>query len=176
MVKTATRYDFPFQRNLCLKFRLAPWGSVVVSASLAIRIDMVRMSRLSHPSVLTCELWQNGWSDPDAVWRSEWGRALYGCIRFWWWSSKGKGQFGGENNVEMAYWSIIDSCVKDDSISVRTVLRWILCRIPFLMIQSGSRSKWGWREFHVQKCTKTNATPTATVAITVCRAAAICTT
>jgi len=40
------------------------------------------------------------------------GSARYGCINFWWWSSKGKGQFGGEYYAEMAYWSMIDSCVK----------------------------------------------------------------
>jgi len=67
--------------------------------------------RLCHLSVLTCEQWRHGWMDPDAVWGGEWSRARKGCIRFWWWSSKGKGQFGGEYNAEMAYWSIIDSCV-----------------------------------------------------------------
>jgi len=45
--------------------------------------------------------------------RLEWwvGSGSVWCIRFWWWSSKGKLQFGGEYNAEMAYWSIIDSCV-----------------------------------------------------------------
>jgi len=55
---------------------------------------MVRNIRLDHlsvgpPSVLR----RNGWLDLDAVWYDEWGRSRNGCIRFWWWSSKGKGQF-----------------------------------------------------------------------------------
>jgi len=40
-------------------------------------------------------LWQNGWLDPDTVWDGEWGRSRDGCIRWGWWSSKGKGQFCG---------------------------------------------------------------------------------
>jgi len=38
-------------------------------------------------------LWQNGWLDPDAIWNGEWGQLRDGCIRWGWWSSKGKGQF-----------------------------------------------------------------------------------
>ena len=62
-----------------------------------------RTFRHHHLSVRTCEQWWHGWMDRDSVWGGEWGRARYGCIRFWWWSSKGKGQFGGEYNAEMAY-------------------------------------------------------------------------
>jgi len=32
----------------------------------------------------TREQWQHGRLDPHAVWGGEWGRARYGCIRFWW--------------------------------------------------------------------------------------------
>jgi len=38
--------------------------------------------RPSHLSVRTCELWQNSWLDPDAVWGDEWGRAWYGVLNF----------------------------------------------------------------------------------------------
>jgi len=55
---------------------------------------LVLKIRLPHLSVHTCEQWQHGWLDLDAVCDGEWGRAWYGCVRFWWWSSKGKGQFG----------------------------------------------------------------------------------
>jgi len=41
------------------------------------------------------ELWRNGWFDPDTFWGDERGRSRNRCIRFWWWSSKGKGQFWG---------------------------------------------------------------------------------
>jgi len=46
-------------------------------------------------SVRMYVLWRSGWLDPHAVWGGEWCRARKGCIRFWWWSSKGKEQFGG---------------------------------------------------------------------------------
>ena len=72
----------------------------IISALLAIRIAeqsaIVTEHVVPRLSVHTCVLWQNGWLDLDAVWGGEWGRARKGCIRFWWWSSKGKGQFGGE--------------------------------------------------------------------------------
>jgi len=55
---------------------------------------MLRNIRLADLLVRTCEQWQHGWLDPDAVWGGEWGRAWYGCIRFWWWSSKGRGSLG----------------------------------------------------------------------------------
>ena len=41
-------------------------------------------------------LWQNGWTDPDAIWGGELGWLRYGHIRWGWWSSKGRGSFGGE--------------------------------------------------------------------------------
>ena len=41
-------------------------------------------------------LWQNGWVDPDAVSGAEWCRSRDGCIRWGWFSSKGKRQFWGE--------------------------------------------------------------------------------
>ena len=47
-----------------------------------------------HLLVRKCEQWQHGWLDPDAIWGGEWGRARYGCVRFWWRSSKGKGSLG----------------------------------------------------------------------------------
>jgi len=50
--------------------------------------------QVAHLSVRTCEQWQHGWLDPDAVWGGEWGRAWYECIRFWWWSLKGRGSLG----------------------------------------------------------------------------------
>jgi len=59
------------------------------------RALMLPKCHQSHLSVRTRVLWQNGWLDPDTVWGGEWSRARYGCIRFWCWSSKGKGQFGG---------------------------------------------------------------------------------
>jgi len=40
---------------------------------------------------------------------------------------------------------------KVDNISIWTIYRWSLCFIGFLTIQSGSRSKWGFRR-NVQKC------------------------
>jgi len=56
---------------------------------------MVQKIRLSHLSVRKSELWQNGWLDPDAVWGGERDRSTDGCIRWRWWWSKGKRQFGG---------------------------------------------------------------------------------
>jgi len=60
---------------------------------------MLRDIRLSHVSVRTCELWRNGWFDQDAVWGGEWVGARNGCIRFRWWSSKGKGQKRNKTNT-----------------------------------------------------------------------------
>jgi len=78
---------------------LLPTTIVIISTSLSIRIAsralMLLNIHVSHLPVRTCELWWNGWLDLDAVWGCEWGRAWYGCIRFWWWLSKGKGQFWG---------------------------------------------------------------------------------
>ena len=51
-------------------------------------------SRHFRLSVRRCELWPHTWMDRDAVCGGELGRARKRCIRFWWWSSKGKGQFG----------------------------------------------------------------------------------
>ena len=66
--------------------------------------------RPSHLSVRTCELWQNGWLDPDAVWGGECGRSRNGCTRFWWWSSKGKGSFGGEFGASHCnQWGLCDA-------------------------------------------------------------------
>jgi len=45
---------------------------------------LVRNIRSNHLSVLTCEQWRHGRLDRDAVWGGKWGRARYGCIRFWW--------------------------------------------------------------------------------------------
>jgi len=76
----------------------------IISASLSIsivsRVLMIQNIRLAHLCVgmLVCPesvLWRNGWLDLDAVWAGEWGRAWYRCIRFWWWSFKGKEQFWG---------------------------------------------------------------------------------
>jgi len=55
---------------------------------------MVRNIRLSHVSVRTCEQWQNGWLDVDAFLGWWVGSGSVWVYRFWWWSSKGKGQFG----------------------------------------------------------------------------------
>jgi len=78
------------------KKTVASFGSII-SASLSISIVsgvlMLLNIHVAHLSVRTCELWQNGWLDPDAIWIGEWGRARYGCIGFWWWSSKGEGLF-----------------------------------------------------------------------------------
>ena len=59
----------------------------IISASLSIRIAsraplMLLNIRPSLLSVCTCEQWQRGWLNLDAVWGGEWGRAWYGCIRF----------------------------------------------------------------------------------------------
>jgi len=73
--------------------------STPLSISIASAALMLRTCRLDHLSVCLYPesvLWQNGWLNPDAVWGGEWGRAWYGCIRFWRWSSKGKEQFWGE--------------------------------------------------------------------------------
>jgi len=40
-------------------------------------------------------LWQNGWLDLDAIWDDEWGRPRDGCIKWVWWSLKGKENFWG---------------------------------------------------------------------------------
>jgi len=104
--------------------------------------------RPSHLSVRTCEQWQHGWLDLDAVWGGEWGQARYGCIRFWWWSSKGKGQFGGEYNGEMAYWSIIDSCVKSwqyfptQNVSLNSVKDWLFYDTVRFKIELGVEEKF----------------------------------
>jgi len=58
-----------------------------------------RLSHLSSVCRSVCPeniLWQNGWLDPGAVWDGECGRSRDGCIRWEWWSSKGKRQFGGK--------------------------------------------------------------------------------
>jgi len=95
--------------------------------------------------VLTCEQWRHGWLDRDAVWGGEWGRARYGCIRYCWWSSKGKGQFG---NAEMAYWSIIDSCVKSwkyfptQNVSLNSAKEWLSYCIVRYKIKLGVEEKF----------------------------------
>ena len=61
---------------------------------------MLRNIRLNHMSVclfvcLQSVLWQKGWLDPDAVWVVSgvgWGMGVLNG----WWSSKGRGSFGGE--------------------------------------------------------------------------------
>jgi len=111
--------------------------------------------RPSHLSVRTCEQWQNGWLDPDAVWDGEWGGPRHSCVR---WKStclKGKGQFLA---WFLAFFGICAAFLsmgkwrtdrwstrvwKVHNISLRRLHRWILCRIGFLIIQLGSRSKWG---------------------------------
>jgi len=65
-------------------------------SKLRAECNMLLNIRPPHLSGRTCELWWNGWLDLDAVWGGEWGRAWYGCIRFWWWSLNDNGQFGGE--------------------------------------------------------------------------------
>jgi len=90
--------------------------------------------RPSHLSVSRCEQWQHGWLDLNAVWSGEWGRDRYGCIRFWWWSLKGKGSLGTNT---MQKWRIdwLSTRVWNvDNISLRRMYRWILWRIGFLMI------------------------------------------
>jgi len=110
-------------------------------------------------SVLTCEQWWLGWLDWDAVWGGEWGRARYGCIRFWWWSSKGKGPFGGEYNAEMAYWSIIDLCVKIWQYFPYAECIVEFCEgLAFLWYSQVQDRIGGWREIQVQKRNKTDAT------------------
>ena len=58
--------------------------AAIISASLSIRIAsrvlMVLNIRPSHVSVHTCEQWQHGWLDLDAVWGGECGRALSAYI------------------------------------------------------------------------------------------------
>jgi len=70
----------------------------VVSAALSISIASGRYwywpCRTTYLLVRVCELWRNGWLDPDAIWGGQWGQAQYGCIRFWWWSSKGRCSLG----------------------------------------------------------------------------------
>jgi len=81
---------------------ITEWVTDLLSASLSISIMsaalMLRTCCLAHLCVcmsvcLESVLWQNGWTDLDAVWGGEWDRLKDGCIR--WWSSKGKGQFWG---------------------------------------------------------------------------------
>ena len=75
-------------------------------------------------------------------------QARYVCIRFWWWSSKGKGQFGGEYNAEMAYWSIIDSCVKSwqyfptQNVWLNSVKEWLSYNIVRFKIELGVEKKF----------------------------------
>jgi len=67
----------------------------------------------SHLWVRTCELWQNGWLDQYAVWGGEWCRAWYGCIRFWWWSSKGTGSYGvNYRRPIVSYWELLRRSVR----------------------------------------------------------------
>jgi len=103
---------------------------------------MLQAFRVDHMSVRTCEQWPHTWMDFYAVWDGEWGRARKRCTGFWWWSSKGKGQFGVNKMQKWRVDRLSTRVWKIGSISVRTVYRWILRQIPFLMIQSGSRSKW----------------------------------
>jgi len=57
---------------------------------------MLQAFRLDHLSVRGCEQWPHTWTHCYAIWGGEWAGARKRCTRFWWWSSKGKGQFGGE--------------------------------------------------------------------------------
>jgi len=57
---------------------------------------MLQDFRLDHLSVRTCEQSRHSSMHWDAVWGGQWVLARKRCTRFWWWSSKGKGQFGGE--------------------------------------------------------------------------------
>jgi len=57
---------------------------------------MLQAFGVCHLSVRTCEQSRCSSVHRDAVWGGEWSRARKRCTRFWWWSSKGKGQFGGE--------------------------------------------------------------------------------
>ena len=80
------------------------WGRHIIIISASLSINIASVTDLS-PSPLAClsvwlpvgqesVLWQNGWLDPDAVWDGEWGESRDGCIRWGWWSTKGKGSFG----------------------------------------------------------------------------------
>jgi len=97
--------------------------------------------------------------DPDAVWGGEWGRARYGCIRFWSWSSKGKGQFGvntmqklGIDRLSTRVWKVDNISLYADYIVEFSV------EFPFLRCSQVQDRIGGWREIQVQKRNKTDAT------------------
>jgi len=76
---------------------LVGWNPCIISASLSMsEALMLQAFRLDHLSVRGCEQWPHTWTHCYAVWGGEWAGARKQCARFWWWSSKGKGQFGGE--------------------------------------------------------------------------------
>jgi len=138
----------------------------VISASLSIeRSAYVIELRLCHLSVRTCEQWRHGRLDMDAVWGGEWGWARYGFIRFWWWSSKGRGSLGGEYNAEMAYWSIIDSCLKSwqyfptQNVSLNSVKDWLSYDVVRFKIELGVEEKFMYRS--ITKQTQHGDTPVA---------------
>jgi len=54
---------------------------------------MLQNIHVAHLSIGKSELWQNGWLDPDAVLGGEWGRAWYGCIKFFLDSMKSQSKF-----------------------------------------------------------------------------------
>ena len=118
-------------------FRLCSYRTTLLLARCWIQrsaLGTEHSSRHFRLSVRRCELWPHTWMDWDAVWDGESGRARKRCIRFWWWSSKGKGQFGG-GWIFASQQSNGQSCAdhgndrrstrvwKVGSISVRTVFR-----------------------------------------------------
>ena len=52
-------------------------------------------------------LWQNGWTDRDAVWHVGWGGPQSPCIRWGSGSPEGKGQFWGISSPNEKHW---DAC------------------------------------------------------------------
>jgi len=69
----------------------------IISASLSIRIasrnSPLSLSRGPSVGIRTCEQWQHGWLDPDAVWGGEWDGPSHSCVRWKCTCLKGKGLF-----------------------------------------------------------------------------------
>ena len=122
----------------------------ICSASLSIRIASIALMLLNfhvaHLSIRTCEQWQHGWLDPDAVWRGEWGGARHSCVRWKCRCVNGKGLFlawflaffgicalffsMGDMTREMCSTRVCQF----DNISQSRIYSWNLCRIGFLTI------------------------------------------
>ena len=86
--------------------------------------------------------------DRDAVWGGEWSRARKGVLDFGGDRRRERGQLGDDYNAEMAYRSIIDSCVKSwqyfptQNVAWNSVNEWLSYDVVRFKIELGFEEKF----------------------------------